>query len=190
VAPGQLGLDGVLAAQQPVHRLIDLVGGRPRDAQVVPEGDIIPPADRGQLGRRPGHPGDDQRIGQVALAARRPEQARQPQRSCLRVKRGHVPVRQRPGHLQAGVRVDQRLAGQRQPDRLDRVVGQVRQVGQGLLAHLAAVAVGTAQQVPLVDPLRPVSQYLMATRRLHMHRACSPCHEQILSQTGSHHKHF
>ena len=46
------------------------------------------------------------------------------------------------------------LAGQHQPHRLDRIVWQVRQVRQGLLADLAAIPVGTAQQVPLRRPAR------------------------------------
>ena len=190
VAAGQLSLDGVLPGGQPVHRRIDLIGGRPGHPQVAAQGHVVPPADRGQLGGRPGHPGDDQRIRQVPLRAGRPQQRREPQLAGHRADRGHVPVLQRALHLQAGVRVDQDLAGQRQPDRLDRRLRQVRQVGQGLLADLAALAVGTAQQVPLVDPLRPIFQNLMATGSLHMHRARMPCHVAILSQASHRAKNF
>ncbi len=159
----QGGLDLVLPGCEPVHRRVDLVGGRPGHPQVRAEGDVVPPADRGQLGRGPGYPGDDQREGQVPVPRWRAQKRREAQRAGLCHDRGHMPVRQRPGHLQAFVRVDHGLAGQRQPHRLDRLIGQVRQVGQGFLADLAAVPVGPAQQVPLVDPLRPVLQHLMAT---------------------------
>ena len=190
MAASQFGLDIVLVFQQPVHRLVGLVRGGPGHPQVAPQSAVAPPADRGQLRGRAGHPGHDQRIGQVPLPARRPQQRREAQMAGHLVHGGHVPMRQRPGHLHRGARVDNGLAGQHQPHRLDRIVWQVRQVRQGLLADLAAIPVGTAQQVPLVDPLGPVFQNLMATRRLYMHRARSPCHGHILSPAGHQGKHF
>ena len=56
VPAGQLALDLVLAVHQPVHRGVHLVGGCPRHPKVGAEGDVIPPADGGQLGARPDHP--------------------------------------------------------------------------------------------------------------------------------------
>ena len=50
VASGKLGLDRVLTAGQPLHRRVDVAGGRPGDAQVGAQGDIGPPGRRGQLG--------------------------------------------------------------------------------------------------------------------------------------------
>ena len=171
-------------ASQPVHRGVDVIGGRARHAQVGAEGHVVPPAGGGQLGGGAEDPGDDQRVSQVPVPAGRAEQARQAQLAGHRGHRGGVPVRQRPGDLERGAGVDERLAGQHRPDRGDRLRRQVRQVRQGLLADLAAVPERAAQQVPLVGPLRPVPQHLMATGSLHVHRACLTCHRAILAWAG------
>ena len=181
MAAGQLGLDAILAVHQPVHRGIHLVGGRPRHPKVGAEGDVLPPADGGQLRARPHHPRDDQRIGQIPRPAWWAQQVRQAQLAGDGVHRGHVPVRRGACHLQGGVGVHHGPARQDQPQRRDRLVRQVRQVGQCLLADLAALPVGAAQQVPLVDPLGPVLASLMATRGLHVHRASLACHGAILA---------
>ena len=108
--PGrQGGLDVILPGGQPVHRVIDLIGGRPGHSQVGAEGDVVPPADRGQLGGGPGYPGDDQRDGQVPFPARRAQQPGEPELGRHHRHRGHMPVAQRPGHLHATVRVDHGL---------------------------------------------------------------------------------
>ena len=80
VAAGQLRLDRVLAVLQPVHRRVDVIGGRPGHAQVRAQGGIGPPGQGGQFGAGLDHPGDDQRQGQVPLAARGAEQGGQAQR--------------------------------------------------------------------------------------------------------------
>jgi hypothetical protein len=55
------------------------------------------------------------------------------------------PVRQAPGHLHAGAGLDEGLAVQHGPDRVDGRAGQVGEVGEGLFADLAVLAVGPAQ---------------------------------------------
>ena len=79
VAAGQLGLDRVLPVLQPVHRGVDVIGGRPGHAEVGAQGGVGPPGQGGQLGARLDDPGDDQRQGQVPLPARRAEQRGQAQ---------------------------------------------------------------------------------------------------------------
>ena len=184
VPGGQLLLDVILAGDQPVHRGVDVVGGRAGHAQVGAEGHVVPPAGRGQLGRRAQDPRDDQRVGQVPLRAGRAEQGREAERAGHRVHGGGVPVRQRPGDLERGARVDQGRAGQHRADRGDRLGRQVRQVRQGLLADLAAVPERAAQQVPLVARHRPVLTHLMATGGFHVHRACPACHRAILARAS------
>ena len=70
VAAGQPGLDRVLPVLQPVHRRVDVIGSRPGHAEVGVQGDIVPPGQGGQFLTRLDHPGDDQRQGQVPVAAR------------------------------------------------------------------------------------------------------------------------
>ena len=94
MAAGQVRLDGVLPVLQPVHRGVDVIGGRAGHTQVGAEGGVGPPGQGGQLGARPGHAGDDQGQGQVPLAARGAQQGGQAQLHCGRVHGGDVPVRQ------------------------------------------------------------------------------------------------
>ena len=79
VPAGQFRLDGVLLVLQPVHRGVDVIGGRPGDPEVGAHGDIVPPGQGGQLGARLAHAGDDQGQGQVPPAARRAQQRGQAQ---------------------------------------------------------------------------------------------------------------
>ena len=90
------GLDRVLPVFQPVHRRVDVIGGRPGHAEVGAQRGVGPPGQGGQLGAGPDDPGDDQRQGQVPLPARRAEQRGQPQLAGHGVHGGDVAVRQRP----------------------------------------------------------------------------------------------
>ena len=141
----QPGLDRVLPVLQPVHRGVDVIGGRVRDAEVGAQGGVVPPGQGGQLGGRADHPGDDQGQGQVPLAARRAQQRGQPQLGGHGVHGGDVAVRQRPGDGDRLGGGDQLLALQPGVDQVDDVVRQRGQVGHGLVLDLAAVAVGAAQ---------------------------------------------
>ena len=78
VAAGQLRLDRVLPVLQPVHRRVDVIGGRPGHAEVGAQGGVVPPGQGGQLRARLDDPGDDQRQGQVPRPARRAQQGGQP----------------------------------------------------------------------------------------------------------------
>ena len=141
----ELALDRLLAVGQPVHRGIDLVGARAGHAQIHPEGGVGPPGQRGQFRARTQHPRDDQREGDVARPARRPQQCGQAQRVRHRRDGGHVPVRQRPGDRDRLSHREKPRAFQGRLDRVDRLRRQHRQVGHGLVAHRGAVAVGAPQ---------------------------------------------
>ena len=88
------GLDRVLAVLQPVHRGVDVIGGRLRDAEVGAQGGVGPPGQGGQLGAGGDDPGDDQGQGQVPLAARGTQQGGQPELGGHGVRGGGVAVRQ------------------------------------------------------------------------------------------------
>ena len=145
MAAGQPGLDRVLAVFQPVHRRVDVIGGRARDAEVGAQGGIGPPGQGGQLGAGLDHPGDDQGQGQVPLAARGAEQGGQPEFAGHGMHGGDVAVRHRPGDGDRAGGGNQLLAFQPGVDQVDDVVRQGGQVGHGLVLDLAAVAVGAAQ---------------------------------------------
>ena len=90
-----LRLDAVLTAQQPVHRRVDLVGGRIGDVQVARRGWCRPTRTAvANFVAGLHHPGDDQRQRQVPLPAGRAQQRGQAQRLRLGHHRGDVPVRQ------------------------------------------------------------------------------------------------
>ena len=140
-------------ASQPVHRGVDLVGGRPRHVEIQTEGAISPPRQGGQLGCRANHPRDDQRQHQIPRPARRAQQRGKPQPMRHRRHRGHMPVRQRPGLGELAAGRDQRLPLQARFDRGDGGRRQHRQVGHRLIAHLVPVAKGAAQIHRLVVAL-------------------------------------
>jgi hypothetical protein len=93
VGSDELGLGPVLAGPQPVHRRVDLLGGRVGHAEVVGQGGTGPPTGRGQLRGRPAHPGDDQGQRDVSLPPGWAEQPGKAQRFGLGVDCGDVPVR-------------------------------------------------------------------------------------------------
>ena len=141
----ELGLDRVLPVLQPVHRGIDVIGGRLRDAEVGAQRGIAPPGQGGQLGAGLDHPGDDQGQDQVPLAARRAQQGGQPQVGGHGVHGGGVPVRHRAGDGDRAGGGNQLLAFEAGVDQVDDVVRQRGQVGDGLVLDRAAVAEGAAQ---------------------------------------------
>jgi hypothetical protein len=100
MALGQFGLDGPLTFAQPVHGRVDLVGADPFKTEIGHQGGVAPPLGRGQLRAGMHDPGEDQRVGDVALFARRPQQLGQTQRLRHDTDRGHMTVRQRTGQLQ------------------------------------------------------------------------------------------
>ena len=179
---GQLLFDLPLPTGQPVHRGIDLIGAGIGHAQVRPQRGVTarPPARGGQLRLWPHRPRQHQRVGDVAFPAGRAEQVGQAQPRGHHVRRGDVPVRHRALHLERCLRVHQRAAFQRRPQRLDRLRRQARQVRQRLLPRPALlVAVGTAQQVRRVGSPLPLHRRVVATSLVHMHPAAARFHSQI-----------
>jgi len=168
MAFGELGLDRVLTAQQPIHRRIGLIGRRARNVEVGPERGVVPPGGRGQLRGRVHDPGDDQRRRQVPLPPGRAEQARQIERCRLGPHRRDMPVRHGPGDRGGLVRGHQAVSLQPGLDPVDHVRGQRRQVRHRLVADLAAVAErppqirrGVVATVPLPVHVRlPHSDYV------------------------------
>ena len=145
VAAGQPGLDRVLPVPEPVHRRVDVVGRRVRDAEVGAQGGVGPPGQGGQLGGRGDDPGDDQGQGQVPLPSRRAEQGGEPQLGGHGVDGGGVAVRQRPGDGDGAGGGDELLAFEAGVDQVDDVAWQRGQVGDGLVLDHAGIAVGAAQ---------------------------------------------
>ena len=141
----ELGLDRVLPVLQPVHRGVDVVGSRVRDAEVGAQGGVVPPGQGGQLGAGLDHPGDDQGQDQVPRAARGAQQCGQPQPGGHGVHGGGVAVRQRPGDGDRAGGGDQLLAFQAGVDPVDDVARQRGQVGDGLVLDRAGLPVGAAQ---------------------------------------------
>src|SRR5579875_3319271 len=63
-----------------------------------------------------------------------------------------MPVWDRPLDLKVLVEIDQPAPGEHRADRVDHLQRQMRQVAQVLVANLAALAVGAAQQIRRVLP--------------------------------------
>ena len=173
VPGGQRGLDGVLAAEQPVQRRVHLVGGRVGHPQVGGQGGVGPPAGGGQLAARAHHPGHQQRERQVPQPARRAEQLRKSQPAGGGDHGSDMPVRQR-GHdlhrLAGTARRGEHLPPQHRLDRVDGRVRQRRQVPQRLVLDLPALPEGAAQQMRPVGLRRPRPIRVLTTGRHHMHR--------------------
>jgi hypothetical protein len=92
---GELLLDLFFLRQQPVHRVIHVIGARAGHTEIGRQRGTarIPPAHREQLGFRAHGTGHDQRVRDVPVFRRRAEQRPQPEPFCHDVRGGHVPVR-------------------------------------------------------------------------------------------------
>jgi hypothetical protein len=180
VPAGQLRLDQVLPREQPVHRGVDLVGGRLGHAQVHPERGVRPPRQGGQLRARADHPGHDQRQRQIPVWPGRAQQRRQTHRPGLRQHRGHVSVRQGPQHRGRGVGGDERLTPKRGPQQLHLLIRQHRQVGQRLVLDLALRTVGAPQQMRLIHPLPTGLVHMPLLDRGYMHSSGRSAHGRTI----------
>ena len=176
VAAGQFRLDGVLPVLQPVHRGVDVIGGRLRDAEVAAQGGVTPPGQGGQLGAGPDHPGDDQGQGQVPVPARGAQQRGQALLHCGRVHGGDVPVRRRGGDPHRLPGRDQPLALQGGLDRGHRLGRQRGQVRERLVPDLGAVPVGAADQDRLIHSLLPGLRRIPPPVPGYMHRPAACRH--------------
>ena len=175
VPAGELPLDRVLPGLQPVHRRVGLVGrwrpSMPRSGPRVTSSHqaIVDSFEPGCTDA-----GDDQREREVALTAGGAEQGGQAELAGHREDGGDVPVRHRPRDRDrrtpipgAGTRTWPFSAASTASTTLVR---HPRQVRQGLVADLPAVAVGAAQQPRLVLAALPVLPGVRAPDPGHVHR--------------------
>jgi len=173
VAPGEPPLDRLLALLKPVERPVEVVLVRPLDPELGGERGVGEAPGRGQLRRRIEDALDDEGEREGALARRRAvEQARKLESPGHRERGLRVSVRKALLDREGLVRGQEALALQVAADQPDELRWQVRDVADGLVSDLAALAVGAAQQVGDV----------LAARRPHpavgddVDRASSGCH--------------
>jgi hypothetical protein len=151
--PGGQGVfDAFLTGQRPVHRRIQVVLITARDAEHRTQGaggglGAQPPRG-GQLGVWGDHRRDHHGAHQIPPPRRRRvDQLGQPEPLGGAQHGGHMPVRQAAGDLERCGQVHLRRQALEPPhQRVDLVLGPVRQVGQGAVLHLAALAVAFPQQ--------------------------------------------
>ena len=146
-----------LGVPQPVHGRVDLVGANRAELEVGHQGGVAPPFRRGQLRTGVHDPGEDQRVGDVALFTRRSQQLGQTQRLRHDLDRGQVTVGQRAGEFETRAGDDERLASQRGPQRLEGSRGQRRDIAKRFVADLAPVreSCGATGARPTGGPRRP-----------------------------------
>jgi len=153
---GQRPLDLGLPLEQPVHGRVEVVGLELIEAQHLSEsrggGLLIQRSRRGQLGAGGEHPGGDQRHTAVAFeAGPGGEDALQAELFQRPQHGGDMTVGAGAKDLEGGGGGDQGLAAQRPTDELDDVLGQVREIAEGFVSDLAALAEGAPQQVGRLD---------------------------------------
>ena len=173
-------LDGPLTLAQPVHGRVDLIGANRGELEIGLQGGVAPPLRRGQLRTRMHHPGQDHRVGDVAFFTRRPQQLAQTQRLGHDRDRSQVSVGQRTSQIEPRASDHQGLAAESGLDGLNDLFGEVREIGQGLVAHLGPLAHRTTKQVRLIGALIAVFANVVATGCGHMHRTATPGHKGIL----------
>ena len=140
-------LDPALARQEPVHRPIQLVLVGTLDATRRTERAHTEEGRRGELGRGGDQAARHERRREVPHPRRAPvEDARQPERAEHPEDRGDMAVGQAAADGERLARGQEALAREPGPDELDEWLGQVGQVGQGLLLDLAVLAVRVAEQ--------------------------------------------
>jgi hypothetical protein len=93
-----------------------------------------------------------------------------------REERGDMAVWQAPFDLEPLACDDMGLAAQRLADELDRLHGQVGEVGERLVLDLAVLAIGVAQKMGLVDLV-----LVLTTCSRHMHRTSLSGHKHIIA---------
>ena len=151
--PGGQGVfDAFLAGQRPVHRRIQVVLITARHAEDLTQrtggGLGAQPPRGGQLGVWGDHRRDQHGHHQIPPPRRRRvDQLGQPQSLRCGQHGGHMPVRQAAGDLERlGQLQLRRQPFERPRQRIDLVLGPVRQVGQRAVLHLAALAVALPQK--------------------------------------------
>jgi hypothetical protein len=167
----QAVLDTLLALPEPVHRQVQIILIRVIDVQFLGQRGLRQRADRAELRRRRDHASHDHRHAQVPLSARLTiQQSPELQPAGHRQRGVDVTGRQGPLDLKRLPDRHQRLPAQHPPDRVDRLRGQMGEVGQRFLLDLSALAIGAPKQRGVVHRLpRP------PLRRDHVHRPARPC---------------
>ncbi len=183
VPAAQRRLDRVLPPGQPVHRRVDVIGGRPGHPEVGAQGGIAPPGQGGQLRARPDHPGDDQRQGQVPGPARRAEQRGQPQFRGQACTAATCPCGSDPVTVTACPACTSRSPFKVASIAATASAWQRRKVRQRLMPHLAAVPVGAAHQHRLIHPPLAGLRHIGAPVPGYVHRAATCRHTTILDGT-------
>jgi len=153
VAARQPPLDPLLPLQQPVKRPVQLVGVNALDRELLRQRRLRERPRAGQLRARRQHLLADHRQHPRALRRQRAvEQPHQPEPTRHPEHGSDLAVRQRARDLELLDPDQEALAGEPPAHQLDQLLGQVREVADRLVADLAALAVGTAQQVRDVFP--------------------------------------
>jgi len=158
VSFGQPLLDGGLALQQPVHRFIQCVLGRPLDAQCLGKRTGAPRRCRRQLARRLQDPGRDHRPDERMLAAApRTEEAVEAEPLHDLDHSLDMSVVSRPDDLERR-RGQMDITLQLPLDAQLDLQREVTDVGYCTLLHLAVVAIALPDEgrddiVPVLDPL-------------------------------------
>ena len=156
---GQLLLDGLLAAEQPVHGVVEWVLGGIGDAQFLGQGGVEPVPGVGQLGAGEqqafGDHGEDQIASPRRLGG---DELLQSQLADHRQDGVDMAVRERAGDAEGLGRWHEGLALEGAPDDLDEVLGEVGEVTEGLMGDGLCLADRTSEQMgdiglSLVDPL-------------------------------------
>jgi hypothetical protein len=147
VAGRERPLDPGLAGEEPVHRPVQLVLVGALDPETGTQGALAEEGRGGKLGRGGDQAARHERRREVPHPRRAPvEDARQPERAEHPEDRGDMAVGQAAADGERLARGQEALAREPGPDELDEWLGQVGQVGQGLLLDLAVLAVRVAEQ--------------------------------------------
>jgi hypothetical protein len=148
VAAGERAFDPLLASEQPVERAVELVLVGALDPELGGERRLPKGARHRQLRAGRDRALQDHRQAQRALPRGRAiDQPPELEPSAHREQRLDVARRQRPLDSEALVEADETLAPERRPHQLDHLLRQVRDVADGLVSDLAALAPGAPQQV-------------------------------------------
>ena len=148
MSPGQLLLDVVLAAEQPVHRRVQFLAVGVADAEFLGQGGGVPVARRGELGTREQDALGNQSQDEGALTGRfGSEEVFQVKPAAGSEDRLDMAVGSALGGAESFRWGDEGFAGEGALDEVQESERQVGEVAEGAVLDLAVVAVGLAQQV-------------------------------------------
>jgi hypothetical protein len=181
VSLGQLLLDRRLALQQPVHRVVELILVGIGDVQLLGQSGVMPVSGVGQFGAGKHQSFDDHGDNQIAPPGRLGGDDLIEAELTDHLQDGlDMPVRQRASDLEGFGGGNERLALERAFDDLDKVIGEMGEVAEGLVGDGLSLADGTPEQMgdvglTFVDPFG----------RGHMDGAASCCHAAIFRTTAA-----